>query len=210
MWVCAHRSSHPPYTQTVAPHMQVCRSMIDLGRSSGHILNWSWFPLLPKYRPGVYHQFSVMFVCFNRSVLLWGEAEEVEKKGRRKKRWRRKSEGFLCCALLSFSHKSHSRRSGCSHSGKVQINRLRLKNFGPSQPIYVRCCHWHRFWSMSLVFHISSLYCMQSSTIEWWMRMFLRRRKVNFFFISWFEKFLQDNFVFNGCKISQNVISFDL
>lgn len=40
--LCACVYNHPPLcTDMVAPHMQVCWSMIDLGRGSGHILNWS-------------------------------------------------------------------------------------------------------------------------------------------------------------------------
>lgn len=80
----------PPVLIWLPPHMQVCWSMIDLGRGSGHILNWSWFPLLPPFRPGVYHRLSVMFVCFHRSALLreavggggdrvWGKEEERKK-----------------------------------------------------------------------------------------------------------------------------------
>lgn len=57
----------------------------------------------------------------------------------------------------AFRHKSLCRRSGCSYSGKVLINRLRTKSFASGQQIYTRCCH--RQWSCSMsVFFFSALH----------------------------------------------------
>lgn len=39
--VCVCVPPTPAAADMVAPHMQICWSMIDLGSRSGHILNWS-------------------------------------------------------------------------------------------------------------------------------------------------------------------------
>ena len=162
----------PPRTDMVAPHMQVCWSMIDLGRGSGHILNWSWFPLLPTYRPGVYHRLSVMFVCFHRSALLreavggwWEEvgigSEGRKRKGRKKKKkrvWNQR--GFPLAVFPSSRHKSPGRRSGCNYSGKVLINWPRLNSFSSKQLIYIRCCYW---WTSRCGVCFRSAYLVQQA-----------------------------------------------